>query len=121
MKPKKISARVLFSALVILVLFSLPGQAVDSVRRTNPLLRILFADNLIHMVCYGELAFITWWDHSRQKRNPLGRGKIFLYCFLYSFFIEIYQHVLPFRSFEVSDLFFNAIGILITLFITCFI
>jgi len=121
MKLKKISARVLFSALVILILFSLPGQAVDSVRRTNPLFRILFADSLIHLVCYGELAFITWWDYSRHKRNPLSRGKIFLYCFLYSFFIEIYQMALPFRSFEIGDLFFNLVGILTALFITCFI
>jgi glycopeptide antibiotics resistance protein len=120
-KLKKISGRVLLSALVILVLFSLPGQAVDSVRRTSPLLKIIFADNLIHMVCYGELAFITWWDHSRQRTDPLGRGKIFLYCFFYSFFIEVYQLALPFRSFELGDLFFNAVGILAALFITCFI
>jgi hypothetical protein len=115
---KRISAKVLFSALIILVIFSLPGRAIDSVRQTNRILRVIMADYLVHMACYGELALVVWWDYSRQRNNPLGRGKIFLYCFLYSFFIELCQIPLPSRSFEVKDLFFNAAGIMISLIIT---
>ncbi len=114
----KLSWKVKLSGLLIFILFSLPGGPVERVRKTNLLLEIFLSDAACHLVCYGGLAFIVWWDYSRQKPYPLSLGKIFLYCFLYSLFIEIYQIPLPWRSFEAKDLLVNSAGILLSLLTT---
>ncbi len=114
----KLSWKVRLSGLLILILFSLPGGPVEKVRKTNFLFEIFLSDAACHLVCYGGLAFVVWWDYSRQKIFPLSLRRIFLYCFLYSLFIEVYQIPLPWRSFEAKDLLINSAGILLSLLTT---
>lgn len=115
---RALTGKVLIYCLLILILFSLPSKSIEKVRERSFLLKLLFSDAVCHLVSYGGLAFIVWWDYSRKKESPLSNLKIFIYCFLYSFLIEVHQGFLPWRSFEMKDLFFNATGICITLFVT---
>ncbi|MCX7973839.1 MAG: VanZ family protein [Candidatus Aminicenantes bacterium] len=121
MKIKHVTWKVALSALLIFFVFSVPSDPMEVIRERNILLKIFFSDVLCHFLLYGWLAFMVWWDYSRSKETPLSGGRIFIYCFLYSLFIEIYQGIIPWRSFELKDLLFNGGGILMSIFITNFL
>lgn len=117
-KIRRLTKKVLFTCLIIFIIFSLPGSAIEVISERSLLLKIIFSETLAHFIAYGWLAFTVWWDYGRGKESLLSGRNIFIYCFAYSLFIEIFQGILPWRSFEFKDLFANGAGIFLSLGMT---
>jgi len=71
-----------------------------------------FQDKIIHALIYFLLAFLavnTFW------RKKIANPKIcsFFYAFSLGLFMELVQHFLPYRSFELGDILANLLGSLL--------
>jgi VanZ family protein len=66
-----------------------------------------------HLIAYATLTASMLWAYRRIILPQKGSMIIVLMClaFVYSLFLEIVQHFLPYRTFDPWDLLANAIGI----------
>ncbi|MFH1504542.1 MAG: VanZ family protein [Candidatus Omnitrophota bacterium] len=68
-----------------------------------------FADKIFHFLIYAGFSFISVNIFSlKQKKKP--RLYSFLYAFSLGLLMEIVQFFLPYRSFEIGDIFSNFLG-----------
>lgn len=74
-----------------------------------PQLSFPFSDKLFHCLIYVILSFITT-NTFYLKRLNRPRFIGFSYAFCLGLGIELIQLFLPFRKFEVADIFFNFLG-----------
>lgn len=79
-------------------------------------LNFIFADKFSHLIMYGLFSFLLInLLHIKRKVNPWAKSFLFIFCF--GSVIEVIQHFLPFRDFEIWDIVFNVIG----WFLGCFL
>lgn len=74
------------------------------------------ADKITHFVMYVFLAFLAS-NIFRLKKKVYWRLKSFAYSFGVGIFIEAIQIFVPYRSFEIADVFSNSLGSLLGILI----
>jgi len=97
--------KVFLYSVLILVISVLPVKEIKILEKSG-------ADKLIHFCLYLILALIV--IHSLIKSfHPYIYS--FLYCLCWGTFVEAVQYLVPYRTFEVRDLFFNSLGSIVGL------
>ena len=93
---------------------SLPGEDLEKIQRfpENPWLRFLLSDAFAHFLVFGLLTLLIVRGFYDKGKGPLPFITIGLIASGYGLFIEIYQAILPWRSFGVDDLSWNTVGVL---------
>ncbi len=107
------SYRFLFTILLILYLFpgSLVGYLIygDFIRQPN-LIDNPIGSSLNHLIAFFFVGFFGLLDG--LKNNKINQSFIFL--ILISIFLELLHFLIPNRSFQLTDLISNSIGIVIS-------
>ena len=107
------SDRFLFTILLILYLFpgSLVGYLIygDFIRQPN-LIDNPIGSSLNHLIAFFFVGFFGLLDG--LKNNKINQSFIFL--ILISIFLELLHFLIPNRSFQLTDLISNSIGIVIS-------
>lgn len=103
----------LFS-LLIWIVASLPGDDLEKIQRfpENQWLRFFLSDAFLHFLTFGLLTLLIVRGFYSQGRKSIPLLKIGLISSGYGLLIEIYQGILPWRSFGVDDLIWNIVGVL---------
>jgi|GEM_PF-2688437 len=101
-------------ALSLWIVASLPGDDLQRVQSapTSPLLAFVLSDPFMHFLVFGCLALLIAWGFHAQSRNPIPFVKVALLVSGYGLLIEVYQGLLPWRSFGLDDLAWNTVGVL---------
>ncbi|MCD6193938.1 MAG: VanZ family protein [Candidatus Aminicenantes bacterium] len=98
--------------LVFLVGYSLPGSAIESVRKANSIFNYILADHLLHFYTFGIFAFVLGWERGKVSkfygRQWFAVGAVALG---YGLFIEFYQLFLPYRGTQLGDIGWDVLGI----------
>lgn len=118
-------------ALLIFIVASLPGSDLQKVQKypNNLLLRYLLSDPFMHFLTFGIFTFLVCYGYKRS--DPIEKGfkqgkassvnSLYIRGGLigigYSLFIELYQAILPYRSFGLDDLFWNTTGIIFAILV----
>lgn len=118
-------------ALLIFIVASLPGSDLQKVQEypNNLLLRFLLSDPFMHFLTFGILTLLICYGYKRSDQTEKGfqygktdsinslyiRGG--LIGIGYSLFIELYQAILPYRTFGLDDLLWNTTGIIIAVLV----
>jgi VanZ family protein len=103
----------LFS-LLLWAVASLPGYDLKRVQKLpkNPLLCIILSDPSMHFVLFGLLALLILKGFSRESKRSAPLTIAAMLAIVYGLFIEVYQGILPWRTFGLEDLFWNTMGVL---------
>lgn len=101
-------------SLLIWVMASLPGDELQKIQicPENPLLRIILSDPFIHSVVFGLLALLISRGFYSGSGRPIPLAIVAALVIGYSLLVEVYQGVLPWRTFGFDDLFWNTFGVL---------
>ena len=102
---------------MIWVIASLPGEEVQRIRgcSENPLIRIILSDPFIHLVVFGLLALLICRGFYGGSRRSIPLAIVAALAIGYGLLVEVYQGILPWRSFGLDDLFWNTFGVLFSL------
>lgn len=125
--------------LLISISATLPGSELQKIQQLpdNVLIRFLLSDPFMHFLTFGILSFLICYGYRRSAYNVKHRGhsankskkanergkslktnipyfNAGLIAVGYSFLIEIYQWILPWRSFEIGDLAWNITGVILS-------
>lgn len=93
--------------------------SVYKFREMPEMTKVPLADKWVHMLMYGGLTFVLWFDYLRQHRTISWLGATFCTLFLpilLGALMEGAQALIPYRSSDVLDFVANAIGSLIVYF-----
>ena len=101
-------------ALVILILSSLPGSEIEKIQLypENLFLRVILSDPFAHFFVYGLLALLMCRGFYRASRGSIPLAKVALFTIGCGFLMEVYQGILPWRSFGLDDIVWNTAGVL---------
>jgi VanZ family protein len=101
-------------SLFIWIMASLPGEDLEKIQRfsQSPWLRFFLSDAFAHVLVFGLLTLLIFKGFYDKGEKPIPFIKIGLIAFGYGLSIEIYQAILPWRSFGLDDLIWNTIGVL---------
>ena len=104
-------------SLLLWIMASLPGDELQRMQTypENPLLRIILSDPFMHFVFFGLLALLIFRGFYRESRSPIPLVSVAGLAIGYGFLIEVYQGILPWRTFGLGDLVWNTLGILFVL------
>lgn len=122
------------TGLILLVGFTLPGHLIAKIRPQQAILALILSEWLVHLAGMAIFTLVLAWDMERRKRENksklrakaaahknLNQASAFPYVIVASFslayalLIEIIQIFIPSRTFDLKDLFFDALGIAIVL------
>lgn len=118
MKREAIGGRGFFPAylfsLMLWVVASLPGEELEKIQKfpDNPLLRIILSDSFMHFLVFGLLTLLICRGFHLKSRRSIPLVKVGTLASGYGLLIEVYQGILPWRSFGLDDLFWNVVGVL---------
>jgi len=106
-------------SLFIWIMASLPGDDLNRIQKfpENPWLRFFLSDPFMHFLTFGLLTLLIFKGFYDKGRRSIPLIKIALISSGYGLLIEIYQGILPWRSFGVDDIFWNTLGVLFTLLV----
>jgi len=104
------------SVLLLIILSLYPGSLIGFVLYNDfghqpDLIKNPFGTTINHFLSYlyiSLLGFFLYKDLSKEKLR-----KLFLSLFFLSIILEILQLIVPKRSFQLGDLIFNIIGVLV--------
>ena len=107
-------------ALLLWIVASLPGDDLQRVQSApaSPLLAFVLSDPFMHFLVSGLLTFLIGMGFHGKSRNPVPLVKVALLASGYGLLIEVYQGLLPWRSFGLDDLVWNTVGVLFFLGLT---
>lgn len=113
MKSKSFIPAYLYS-LFLWIVASLPGNDLQKIQKfpEDPWLRFFLSDPFMHFLTFGLLALIICRGYDKGSGRSIPLVRVGLLAFVYGFMIELYQSVLPWRSFGLDDLIWNTVGIL---------
>ena len=104
-------------ALALWIVASLPADDLKHIQQApqHPLLRTVLSDRPMHALTFGLFTLLTAWGFSAQPRAPAPRARAAVLAVGFGFLIELYQGILPWRSFGFDDLLWNTVGVLLAL------
>ncbi len=93
---------------------SLPGGNLDKIQKfpENPWLMFFLSDPFMHFLTFGLLALIICRGYDKELGRSIPLVRVGLLASGYGLLIEIYQGILPWRSFGLDDLVWNTVGVL---------
>ena len=99
-------------AILIFILSSLPGEKLTKIQQypDNAFLQFFLSDPMMHWGVSAVLSALLCYGFYQSGTNPIPLGKIVLLGIGYVLFIEIYQAILPWRSFGFDDILWGSIG-----------
>ena len=71
-------------------------------------------DKFFHFIIFLFLYFV--WFYTLNKKYRVSKSILLLFLSLYALLIELIQLKLTYRSFEILDIFFNIIGLVVSVF-----
>ena len=106
----------LFS-LLLWIIASLPGKDVQKVQSApkSPLLTFILSDPFMHFLVFGLLTLLLCIGFYRESRGTVPFIKVGVLVSGYSLLLEVYQGILPWRTFGLDDLVWNTVGVLLFL------
>lgn len=101
-------------SLLLWIVASLPGDDLDRIQKLpeNLWLRFFLSDPFMHFLTFGLLTVLICRGYDQESKRSIPLVKIGLLASGYGLVIEIYQGILPWRSFGVDDLVWNTVGVL---------
>lgn len=101
-------------ALLLLAIASLPGYDLERIQRLpkSPWLMIILSDPFMHFVLFGLLGLLILKGFSRESKRSAPLTIAAALAIGYGLLIEIYQGILPWRTFGLDDIFWNTVGVL---------
>ncbi len=101
-------------SLFIWIMASLPGDDLDKIQKSpeNPWLRFFLSDPFMHFLVFGLLTLLICRGYDKESGRSIPLVKVGLLASGYGLMIELYQSILPWRSFGVDDLVWNTVGVL---------
>ena len=101
--------------IALFVVASLPGSDLTRIQ-TMPeggFLRFFLSDPFMHFFTYGLLTGLIYYGNRKSYPDSFPPHlKITILSIGYGIFIEVYQWMLPYRSFGFDDILYNSIGVL---------
>jgi hypothetical protein len=97
-------------ALLIFIGGTIPDKRLDDLADRHELFKILFSDRLVHVVAFGFFAWVLAFDLTPAESLKIPWRSILLLVLVYGFVLELWQAVLPYRTFALRDLYFDLIG-----------
>ena len=93
---------------------SLPGSELEKVQQypDNAFLRFLLSDPVMHWGVFAVLSGLLCYGFYRSGMNPIPLSRVILLGIGYVLFIEIYQAILPWRSFGFDDILWGSTGVM---------
>ena len=112
-KLKGFTPAYLFS-LFIWIMASLPGDDLERIQKfpENPWFRFFLSDPFMHFIVFGLLTLLICRGYDQQSRRSIPMARVALLASGYGLLIELYQGILPWRSFGLDDLLWNTMGVL---------
>jgi len=104
----------LASGAFILILFTLPGSFAEVLRPKARWLKFITSDPVVHAGAMALFALALSVDNRRVKKI-VPWVKVVLISLGYGLALEIIQNFIPGRAFELRDLLFDGVGILVML------
>ncbi len=113
MKSKSFIPAYLYS-LFLWIVASLPGKDLQKIQKfpEDPWFRFFLSDPFMHFLTFGLLALIICRGYDKESGRSIPLVRVGLLASIYGFMIELYQSILPWRSFGLDDLIWNTVGIL---------
>ncbi|MEE8389460.1 MAG: VanZ family protein [Anaerolineae bacterium] len=104
-------------ALLLWVLASLPGDDLQRIQATpeNPLLAFILSDPFMHFLTFGLLALLIRLGLYGRARDTVPFATATVLASGYGLLIEVYQAILPWRSFGLDDVAWNTMGVVVFL------
>ena len=101
-------------AFILLIASSLPGEEVQKIQTypENQFLRVILSDPFMHFFLFGFLALLIYQGFCRVSQGSVSLAKAAFLAIGYGFLIELYQGLLPWRSFGLDDILSNTAGVL---------
>lgn len=93
------------------MVFSLKPMGSDSFMAK---IRLTESGIILHLIGYFLLTLIGYWSYANDKLNPLMH--IIMINITLGLCLEFVQYLLPYRSFNILDIYGNLIGIGLALF-----
>lgn len=100
-------------SLFLWIAASLPGDDLQKIQvyPKNPLFRIILSDPCMHFIIFGLLTLFICRGYEKPERS-IPFIKVALIAGTYGFLIEVYQGILPWRSFGLDDVIWDIGGVL---------
>ena len=98
-------------AVVVFIGHTVPEGQFSRLTRMNDVFRFLFSDKMLHFFVLGIFAWLLCFGFYRVQEIRIPYGKIFLLALSYGILLEAWQALIPFRSFQLSDLLYDLRGI----------
>ena len=101
-------------SFVIFIIASLSGNELDRIQKSpeTKWFQIALSDPFMHFIVFGVLAFLIYGGlYTSSRRNVSLVRVAFLACG-YGLFIEVYQAIIPWRSFGIDDIIWNMAGVI---------
>jgi len=113
MKSKSFIPAYLFASFMW-IMASLPGNDLNKIQKfpENPWLRFFLSDPFMHFLTFGLLALLICRGYDKKLRRLIPLVRVGLFASVYGLMIELYQGILPWRSFGLDDLIWNTVGVL---------
>jgi len=92
----------------------LPGSELEKVQQypDNAFLRFLLSDPVMHWGVFAVLSGLIFIGFYQSGINPIPWIKVILIGIGYVLLIEIYQAILPWRSFGFDDILWGSLGVI---------
>ena len=104
MKIIQFSFRIILAiSISVVTIFSIQEVSIES--------SFNFLDKALHFLCFIYLTLITWLSRILNKDLH-----VYVIVLAYGILIEIIQIYIPYRSFEILDIFADFLGILVGIF-----
>jgi len=105
-------------AFLMFVAASLSMGELEKLKKQKSLLAILFSDFGLHSGVFGVFTGLLCYGFYKVRGSSIPFFKVGVIAFGFGVFIEIYQAILPHRSFALDDIAFDLVGIVIVLIIS---
>ena len=95
-----------FFSLMLWIVASLPGKELEGIQKypENTWLRAILSDPFMHFLVFGMLSLLLCRGFYREFGWPIPLVKVAFLACGYGIIIEVYQGILPLRSFGFDDL-----------------
>lgn len=96
------------------VVASLPGEDLEKIQKypENPLLRFFLSDPFMHFLVFGLLILLICRGFYQESKALIPIVRVGLIASGYGLIIEVYQGILPWRSFGLDDIVWNTVGVM---------
>ncbi|MBN1273967.1 MAG: VanZ family protein [Candidatus Aminicenantes bacterium] len=88
----------------MLVMATIPTQGIKNIEKIHPLFRWILSDYVLHFSVFVVFTLLLCHAYRRLKFYPFPFARIAFFSIAFGLYIEIYQLLIPYRSFSLKDL-----------------